>query len=82
MIKTIILIIGILILVHLICGLICIFFYLDKSLRINFSIIDLLLMLIFGPLIVIVFGFLYLKYYLDNLFNKLRRKLNERKSKI
>lgn len=82
MIKTIIFIIGILILVHFICGFVCIFFYLDEFSRMNFSIIDLLLMLIFGPLIVIIFVFLYLIYYLDSIFKKLRRKLNERKTKI
>lgn len=82
MIKTIFIIILVLILLHFICGAICIFFYLDKSTRMYFNMGDMILMLIFGPLITITFGFFYLICSISTMFNKLKNKIYERKTKI
>lgn len=82
MIKTIFIIILVLILLHFICGAICIFFYLDKSTRMHFNMGDMILMLIFGPLIVITFGFCHLIGFITTIFNKLKNKIHERKAKI
>lgn len=82
MIKTIFIIILVLILLHFICGVICIFFYLDKSTRMHFNMGDMILMLIFGPLITIIFGFFYLICSISTMFNKLKNKIYERKAKI
>lgn len=82
MIKTIFIIILVLILLHFICGAICIFFYLDKSTRMHFNMGDMILMLIFGPLITIIFGFFYLICSIPTMFNKLKNKIYERKAKI
>ena len=82
MIKTILIIIGILILIHFICGTICILFYLDKSIRMHIDIGDVILMLLFGPLMVLIFGFVYLMSIIDTLFKKIKNKIYERKTKI
>lgn len=82
MIKTILIIILALLLLHFICGVICTFFYLDKPSSIYFDIGDVVLMLIFGPLIVIILGFLYLANIIHEIFNKLKNKIHERKTKI
>lgn len=82
MIKTILIIIGILILIHFICGAICILFYLDKSIRMHIDIGDFILMFLFGPLLVLIFGFMYLMYGIDILFEKIKDKIYERKTKI
>lgn len=82
MIKTIFIIILVLILLHFICGAICIFFYLDKPTRMHFNMGDMILMLIFGPLIAITFGFFYLICLVTTIFNKLKSKIHESKTKI
>lgn len=82
MIKTLFITILILILFHFICGVIYIFFYLDKSTRMHFNIKDMIFILIFGPLIVITFGFRYLISFITTIFNKLKNKIYERKTKV
>lgn len=82
MIKTIFIIVLVLILLHFICGAICIFFYLDKSTRMHFNMGDMILMLIFGPLIVVVLGFLYLINIIYKIFDKIKDKVYERKTKV
>ena len=82
MIKTGLIIILALLLLHFICGFICIFFYLDKPAGAYFDIGDLILMLIFGPLIIIVLGFLYLTNIIYKIFDKIKNKIYERKTKV
>lgn len=82
MINTIFIIILTLMLLHFICGAICIFFYLDKTTRMHFNMADMIFMLIFGPLITIIFGFCYLMGFITTIFNKLKNKRYERTTKI
>lgn len=82
MIKTLLIIIFILVLIHLLCGSICIFLCLNKPIRMNFNIGDFILMVIFGPLLILVFGFLYLSFITDTVFKKLKKKIYERKTKV
>lgn len=82
MIKTLLIILFILVLLHLLCGSICIFVYLNKSIRIYFNFGDFILMMIFGPLFILVFGFVYLLSIIEIVFNKLKKKIYERKTKV
>lgn len=82
MIKTLLIIIFILVLFHFLCGSVCVFFYLDKLTVTYFNIGDILLMIIFGPWILLIFIFLYIIYIIDTVFKKLKKKIYERKTKI
>lgn len=82
MIKTLLIIIFTLILLHLLCGSICIFLYLNKYIRMDFNIGDFILMIIFGPLMILIFGLLYLLSVTETVFEKLKKKIYERKTKV
>lgn len=82
MIKTLLIIIFILVLLHVLCGSICIFFYLNKSIRLDFNMGDFILMMVFGPVLILVFGFLYLLSIIEIIFEKLKKKIYERKTKV
>lgn len=82
MIKTLLIILLILVLLHFLCGSIYIFLYLNKSIRMDFNIGDFILMMIFGPALILVFGVLYLLSITETVFEKLKKKVYERKTKV
>lgn len=48
----------------------------------DFNIGDFILMMIFGPALILVFGFIYILSIIENVFKKLKKKIYERKTKV
>ena len=65
------------------CGVISMsLIYRNSSIKKEFNLIEVVIFCILGPLLVSIYVFCYVFIGIANLMNKIKQKLNERKTKI
>lgn len=71
------------ILCFIVCGTVVIgLIYGNNPVKKEFNLIEVAIFCLLGPLLILIYTFLYIFVNIFNLINKIKQKLNERKTKI